>query len=273
MSFSETTALNQRRDVQQNRMYDDDDLSLLDDEGDFESPLDRLGSVDDDVEASRPDPDAMLELLAAPNNQQRMLAARAFCELEDPRAVPHLIRLLSDACPLIRVSAAYGLGRNPSSDAVEPLIAQISADWNGYVRKGIVWALGNCRDRRALPSLTDALKTDIPAVRLWAASALAQMASIDYGAIVAAMPPLIEALRNDPVAAVRSNCAWAVGQLCQELPSNVIYATAIDSLVESFAEDEELGVREDAKAAVLRLGDPRGMQVIEEIEQDGLNLI
>jgi HEAT repeat protein len=267
------TALNQPKNVQQNRMYDDDDLTVLDDQSDFESPLDRLGAVEEDADAVKPDPDAMLALLVNPDNQQRMLAARAFCELEDPRAIPHLIRLLSDVCPLIRVSAAYGLGRNPSTEAVEPLITQLDADWNGYVRKGIVWALGNCRDRRALTPLTDALKTDIPAVRLWAASALAQMASVDYEAIVAAMPPLIEALRNDPVAAVRSNCAWSVGQLCQELPSNVIYATAIDSLIEAFAEDEELGVREDAKAAVLKLGDPRGLQVIEEIEQDGLNLI
>ncbi|MGJ3245493.1 MAG: HEAT repeat domain-containing protein [Elainellaceae cyanobacterium] len=254
-------------------MYDDDDLTVLDDESELESPLDRLGSVDDEAEAVKPDPNEMLVLLSSPENQQRMLAARAFCEIEDARAIPKLIGLLTDACPLIRVSVAYGLGRNPSSEAVEPLIAQLDADWNGYVRKGIVWALGNCRDRRSLEPLTDALRTDIPAVRLWAASSLAQMASVDYAAIVAAMPSLIEALRRDPVAAVRSNCAWTVGQLCQDLPSNVIYATAIDALIEAFAEDEEMGVRDDAKAAVLKLGDPRGLQVIEELEQDGLNLI
>lgn len=254
-------------------MYDDDDLTVLDDQSELESPLDRLGSVDDEAEAVKPDPNEMLALLNSPENQQRMLAARAFCEIEDARAIPKLIELLTDACPLIRVSVAYGLGRNPSFEAVEPLIAQLDADWNGYVRKGIVWALGNCRDRRSLEPLTDALRTDIPAVRLWAASSLAQMASIDYAAIVAAMPSLIEALRRDPVAAVRSNCAWTVGQLCQDLPSNVIYATAIDALIEAFAEDEEMGVRDDAKAAVLKLGDPRGLQVIEDIEQDGLNLI
>ncbi|MGJ3250140.1 MAG: HEAT repeat domain-containing protein [Elainellaceae cyanobacterium] len=254
-------------------MYDDDDLTVLDDPGELESPLDRLGSVDDEAEVVKPDPNEMLALLSSPENQQRMLAARAFCEIEDARAIPKLIELLTDACPLIRVSVAYGLGRNPSSEAVEPLIAQLDADWNGYVRKGIVWALGNCRDRRSLDPLTDALRTDIPAVRLWAASSLAQMASIDYAAIVAAMPSLIEALRRDPVAAVRSNCAWTVGQLCQDLPSNVIYATAIDALIEAFAEDKEMGVRDDAKAAVLKLGDPRGLQIIEDIEQDGLNLI
>lgn len=167
------------------------------------------------------------------------------------------------------MSAAYGIGRNPSADAVEPLIAKLNNDWNGYVRKGVVWALGNCRDRRSLIPLTDALKTDIPAVRLWAATALAQMVDVGYESVVGAIPPLISALVQDRVAAVRSNCAWAIGQLCRELPSNVVYATAIDALIQIFAEDSDLGVREDAKAAILGVGDTRGLQMIETLEQEG----
>jgi len=106
-------------------------------------------------------------------------------------------------------------------------------------------------------------------VRLWAASALAQMAEVGYEAVIGAIPPLIEALVQDPVAAVRSNCAWAIGQLCRELPSNVVYATAIDALIQAFAEDQDLGVREDAKASLLGVGDPRGLQLIETLEQEG----
>lgn len=246
-------------------MYDDD-LTVLEAEIEAGSPLDQM----EEAEVSRPDPEAMLLLLNAPQNQQRMLAARAFCDIEDDRAIPDLIRLLADPCPLIRVSAAYGLGRNPSSAAVDSLITQLKCDWNGHVRKGIVWALGNSRDRRSLDPLIDALKTDIAAVRLWAASALAQMSNVNYETVIAAIPSLIEALRRDPLAAVRSNCAWSIGQLCRELPSNVVYATAIDALLEAFAEDEELGVREDARSSLLKVGDPRGLQVIEEIERDGL---
>lgn len=249
-------------------MYDNDDLTVLSAEIELD-PLDQVG-LDDEESAPKPDPDKMLALLESSNNQQKMLAARAFCEIEDTRAIPYLIQLLTDACPLIRVSAAYGLGRNPSSTAVEPLIHQLQRDWNGYVRKGIVWALGNCRDRRSLEPLIEALKTDVSAVRLWAASSLAQMANVGYEAIVSAIPPLIEGLRRDPVAAVRSNCAWTIGQLCRELPSNVVYATAIDALIEAFAEDPEMGVREDARSSMLKVGDPRGLQVIEEIELEGL---
>ncbi len=251
-------------------MHDDDDLSLLEPEEEFDSPLDRIEPVDAPSDTSPPDPEAMLALLRDPEAPQRMLAARVFCELTDQRAIPQLIRLLADVCPLVRVSAAYALGRNTSPDAVEPLIAVLNNDWNGYVRKGVVWALGNCRDRRSLKPLIHALRTDISAVRLWAASSLAQIAKLEYKDIVAAIPPLIEGLRRDSVAAVRSNCAWSIGQLCRELPSNVVYATAIDALIEALVEDEDVGVKEDAKAALLRVGDPRGLQMIEELELEGL---
>ncbi|HIK45173.1 MAG TPA: HEAT repeat domain-containing protein [Leptolyngbyaceae cyanobacterium M65_K2018_010] len=249
-------------------MYDDD-LTTLNPDLEFADPLDDLEPVGE-ADGPRYDPEAMLPLLVSPDPQQRMLAARAFCELEEPRAVSALVGLLDDLCPLVRVSAAYALGRNPSQGAVEPLIAQLARDWNGYVRKGLVWALGNAHDARALLPLMDALKTDISAVRLWAASALAQMAQVTYEAAVAAIPPLIEAMRQDPVPAVRSNCAWSIGQLCRELPSNVVYHTAIDALIETFAEDDDLGVREDARSAILKVGDARGLQVVEEIERDGL---
>jgi HEAT repeat protein len=247
-------------------MYDDDDLILLDPDVELESPLDEIEPLDARSTADRPDPEEMLALLKSPATPQRMLAARAFCEIEDERAIPDLIHLLTDPCPLVRVSAAYALGRNPSPRAVEPLIAQLHRDWNGYVRKGVVWALGNCRDRQALVPLTDALKTDISAVRMWSASALAQMAQLGYEVAIAAVPPLIEAAIQDPIAAVRSNSAWALGQLCRELPSNVVYAGAIDGLIQVLEEDEDLSVREDAKAALLKLGDPRGLQIIESLE-------
>jgi HEAT repeat protein len=246
-----------------------EDLNFLEDDPDLDGPLDNLDTLavlDANIEPVRPDPEEMLPLLTDPASAQRILAARAFCEIQDSRAIAPLIQLLTDPCPLIRVSAAYALGRNPSPEAVEPLILQLDRDWNGYVRKGVVWALGNCRDRRALKPLLRALKVDIAAVRLWAASSLAQSADLGYEAVVATVPPIIEALINDSLAAVRSNCAWSLGRLCRELPSNVVYATAVDALIQVLEEDHDLGVREDAKAALLKLGDPRGIQAIEQLE-------
>ncbi|MBD2579189.1 HEAT repeat domain-containing protein [Oscillatoria sp. FACHB-1406] len=251
-------------------MNEEDDLSLLDDfESEFESPLDDMPPVEAESQPA-PNPELMLALLTSSDRQQRAIAARAFSEIEDERAIPHLIDLLKDACPMTRVSAAYGLGRNPSPTAVEPLIEQLGIDWNGYARKGIVCALGNCNDRRVLPPLINALIRDIPAVRLWAATALARAAHLTYEDMIKVIPPLIVALRRDPIAAVRSNCAWALGQLCRELPSNAIYGTAIDALLEALVEDDDMGVTEDARAALLKVGDPRGLQTIEELEREGM---
>ncbi|NCJ05913.1 HEAT repeat domain-containing protein [Synechococcales cyanobacterium C] len=249
-------------------MYDDDDLSLLDAEVDLESPLDQMAAVDDPAEA-QPDVEEMLALLQAPEVSQRMMAARAFCELQDQRATPFLIAMLLEPCPLVRVSAAYALGRNPSLDAVTPLITRYHQDWNGYVRKGVVWALGNCRDRRALVPLVEALQTDITAVRLWAASSLGQMAEVDVVVAEAAIAPIAETLRQDPMAAVRSNCAWSMGQLCQSIPLGETYTQGVEALLAAL-QDNDLGVQEDAKAALLKLGDPRGLQTIEELETEGL---
>ena len=252
-------------------MVYEQDLNFLEDDIDLDSPLDDLDTLavlDANPEPLKPDPAEMLLLLSDPITAQRMLAARAFCEIQDDRAIPHLIRLLTDPCPLVRVAASYALGRNPSPDAVEPLIVQLDRDWNGYARKGIVWALGNCKDRRALKPLLRALKLDISAVRLWAASSLGQAADLSYEAVIATVPPIIQALINDPLAAVRSNCAWSLGRLCRELPSNVVYATAVDALIQVLEEDPDLGVRDDAKSALLKLGDPRGIQAIENLDSE-----
>jgi HEAT repeat protein len=247
-------------------MYDEDELNLLNADDTLESPLDRLAPIDDPAaEADKPDVEEMLGLLTSPEVPQRMAAARAFCELQDERATPQLIHLLVDGCPLLRVSAAYALGRNPSPDAVEPLIEQYHHDWNGYVRKGVVWALGNCRDRRSLSPLIEALQTDISAVRLWAASSLGQMADVDVETAAEAIPAVAKALQEDLLPAVRSNSAWSIGQLCQAVPVSGVYRGAIAALIYALS-DPDLGVQEDAKGALLKLGDPSGLQAIEEME-------
>jgi HEAT repeat protein len=242
-----------------------DELNILEEA----SPLNPLDLLAED-EISLPDPDEMLALLNSSIILERMQAARAFCELEDQRAIPYLIKLLQDECPLVRVSAAYALGRNQSDLAIAPMIKQLSQDWNGYVRKGIVWALGTCHATLGLIPLISALKYDITAVRLWAASALGQLGDI------AAIAPLTAALDQDLVAAVRSNCAWSLGKLIIKMRSNLvdlddeqdeIYHEAVDALVNAL-DDDDLSVQTDARDALRKLGDPRGLKVLDRIEMD-----
>ncbi|MCM1982659.1 HEAT repeat domain-containing protein [Lyngbya confervoides] len=250
-------------------MYDEDELSLLDSDEALESPLDKLPPVTDPPEEEAgPDVEELLGLLASSDKTQRMIAIRAFCEVKDPRATAPLIELLSNECPLVRVSAAYALGRNPGPRAVQPLIDQLNQDWNGYVRKGVVWALGNCSDPQAIRPLIAALMTDITAVRLWAASSLGQVGLVEAEAYsCVTVPALASSLEQDPMAAVRSNCAWSLGQLCQAIPVSDTYQLGLKVLIAAL-KDRDLGVQEDAKAALLKLGDPRGLQALEDLEPE-----
>ena len=239
-----------------------DDLTILDIAANPMSPLD----LPPEEESPLPNPDEMLALLNSEIVLERMQAARAFCELEDQRAVPRLIELLQDECPLVRVSVAYALGRNKSDRAIAPLIDQLKQDWNGYVRKGIVWALGTCRATLGLNPLISALKYDITAVRLWAASALGQLG--DQQAIA----PLVEALTQDLTSAVRGNCAWSLGKLIVKMrresdDDNEIYHDAVDALIYAL-DDDDLSVQTDARNALRKLGDARGLKVLDRIEMD-----
>lgn len=204
-----------------------------------------------------PNPEEMLPLLTSDLVLERMKAARAFCELQDERAIPYLINLLTDECPLVRVSAAYALGRNPDSRAVPQLIRQLE-DWNGYVRKGVVWALGNCQDPVALDALLLTLEYDITAVRLWCASALGQLG------LGEAVPHLIRAFRRENAGVVRSNCVWALGKL---LPHYFDREEGIELLVDAL-QDEDLGVQSDAAQALRRIGDEWGLQMLGGFEDE-----
>lgn len=224
------------------------------------SPLD----LPPEEELPLPDPEEMLLLLQSDLPMERMQAARVFCEIEDSRSIPSLIQLLNDDCPLVRVSAAYALGRNKSQDAIEPLIQQFHQDWNGYVRKGVVWALGTCHDSQALDCLINALTYDIPAVRLWAASALGQLGDIR------AIAAVTQGLNEDKMSAVRANCAWALGKLLMYLFQRTemqddLYHDAVDALINSL-DDDDLSVVADARTTLRRIADPRGLKVLDRIE-------
>jgi HEAT repeat protein len=88
---------------------------------------------------------------------------------------------------------------------------------------------------------------------------------VDAETATEAIPAVAKALKEDPLPAVRSNCAWSIGQLCQAVPVSSLYREAIAALIDALS-DPDLGVQEDAKSALLKLGDPSGLQAIEEME-------
>ncbi|MGQ9838148.1 MAG: HEAT repeat domain-containing protein [Cyanobacteriota bacterium] len=238
------------------------------------SPLEPLDQL-----PPHPPPDVDVELMLRQLQDSdpylRMQAVRAFCDLEEPRAVQHLLALVGDPCPLVRVGAAYALGRNPDPCGVEVLIERLRWDWNGYVRKGLVWALGNTKDARAYPVLLEVLANDITAVRLWAASALGQLAQagvLPVSALSEIVMALCQGLAWDPVAAVRGNCAWGLGILGQQLKQadstqdQTPYQTLTVQLLASASSDPDLGVRDDARLSLQRLADPDLLEQLDNLE-------
>ena len=236
-------------------------------------PLDDLETSDPSASDVAAECDLGLVLLRAEaggsSHEQRMQGLRIFCEHRDPRALPLLLPLLAVSCPILRMSAVYALGRNPSPLAVEPLLALLASDDNGYVRKAVAWSLGNYPDAPVLNPLIRALQVDISAVRLWAASSLAEAGSTGAAKADPAAAQLLLSLRIDSEPAVRSNSAWALGRLYGDLvePRQQV---VVESLLHAMLQDAESSVRDEARLALEQLEQPEVLERLQTLVDEGL---
>ena len=231
-------------------------------------PLDELEegqSASADVAAEC---DLGLTLLAG-THDQRMQGLRIFCEHRDPRAVPQLLPLLEASCPIVRMSAVYALGRNPSPQVVTPLLALLSTDDNGYVRKAVAWSLGNYPDAPVLNPLIRALQLDVAAVRLWAASSLADAGATGAAKADPAAAQLLLTLRIDSESAVRSNSAWGLGRLYPDLV-DPRQREVVEGLLNTMLQDSDYGVRDDARVALEQLEQPEVLKRLQTLVDEGL---
>ena len=95
--------------------------------------------------------------------------------------VERLINDLKDPSWQIRWYAASALGEMKETRAVEPLIATLKNDNNGYVRAMAAWALGQIKDRRAVEPLIAAITDESSDVRKRSPLALKQITGKDFG--------------------------------------------------------------------------------------------
>ena len=236
-------------------------------------PEDSLDDPLDAVAVDRPDPDT--EILAGlaylrGSRDEVMQGLRIFCEYRDTRAIPLLLPQLHDLCPITRMSAVYALGRNPTP-AAEATLLQLLQDSNGFVRKAVAWSLGNYPGATVLNALIRVLTTDIAAVRLWAASSLADVAVGDPEDAVRASQVLREALRIDNSAVVRSNCAWSLSRLHEACADNPPERhKLVQALIQAMLKEPDQGVAEDARTALEQLDDPASAAKLKTLLDDGL---
>ncbi len=127
--------------------------------------------------------------LQSENPDQRWWAIAALAQIDHEQAREALKRALTDPDPSVRQCAAFGLRRQPYPGALPDLVTALGASDRLLARLAAdaLVALGD----RALESLTKALRSDDPAIRIEAARALAQMEH------PSAIPPLFAAL-DDP---------------------------------------------------------------------------
>lgn len=110
------------------------------------------------------------------SGRTQALAASALVNIGTP-AVESLIVALKSEDPLVRMQAAYALGRIKDVRAVEPLIGALK-DGNPIVRMEAADALGRIEDVHAVGPLIGALKDENPIVRMQAVDALVQIKDV-----------------------------------------------------------------------------------------------
>ena len=236
-------------------------------------PLDDIDSTDPAASDVAAECDLGLELLrraqGSGSHDDRMQGLRIFCEHRDPRVVTLLLPLLNAPCPIHRMSAVYALGRNPTPLAVEPLLQLLSADDNGYVRKAVAWSLGSYPDAPVLNPLIRSLQVDVAAVRLWAASSLAEAGCTGPAKADPAAAQLLLTLRIDSEAAVRSNSAWALGRLYADLvePRQQV---VVETLLHTMLDDCDSAVRDEARLALEQLESPEVLERLQTLVDEGL---
>ena len=238
-----------------------------------------VGDPLDEIALDDPEHDALLAARACDEglewlqqgHDQWLQGLRVFCEHRDPRAVPLLLPLLEEFCPVVRMSAVYALGRNPSAQAVQPLLQLLKLDSNAYVRKATAWSLGNYSDAPGLNPLIHALQTDVASVRLWASVSLAEAGSTSPAKADLAAGQLLVSLQIDSEPVVRSNCIWALSRLHDHLVK-----PRQDQVVEAFVgallQDREATVRDEARTALEQLDDPELVDRLKTLVDEGLLL-
>jgi hypothetical protein len=154
-----------------------------------------------------------------------------------PEAAPHLLALLDDEDPAVRIAAISGLGRLRERRAVELLVGFLGGS-DEALRVASARALGRIGDPRATGPLVALLSVREVAVRGAAAQALGRLG--DAGAV----EPLAAAL-GDWSLLVRESAAVSLGMLADR--------RAIPALEKLSAREGQTSAGQEARAALEKI--------------------
>ena len=191
---------------------------------------------------------ALVRTLTDVDVSVRQAVVQALGDLDDPRAIQALMRiLLEDPVADVRAAAAWALGEIEDPAALPALMQALQRDSSAEVRQRAAWALGEIEDARAVDALGAALRDADSEVRHTAMWALGEIES------PAAVPALLTGLSSDD-SEVRSMSAWALGQIED--------AAAVVALIRVLREDRSAEVREHAARALGEIEDVRAVEAL-----------
>jgi HEAT repeat protein len=110
---------------------------------------------------------------------------------------------------------------------------------------------------------------DISAVRLWAASSLADAGATGVAKADPAAAQLLLSLRIDSEPAVRSNSAWSLGRLYTDLVEPR-QRDVVEALLHAMLHDGDSTVRDEARMALEQLEQPEVLERLQTLVDEGL---
>lgn len=147
-----------------------------------------------------------LRQLDDPHHEVREQAAHELGKIGDPTAARALIQILDDPDADVRFAAAEALGELRSEEAMKPLMRRLD-DEDPDVCAAAAVALGKIGLTDPIGTLIDKLDNQDRFVRAGAAQALGDLDA------AAAVPQLINLMRNDSIGDVRRAAAAALCQI------------------------------------------------------------
>lgn len=113
--------------------------------------------------------------LADPDEKVRLAAVQALAKIDTPAVVDPLLTALKDESSDVRTDAVRALGQRRDRRAVPALLRQAQEDDTNSVRYDCLTSLGMIGDPAAVPLLLEGTRDDDPYVRMWSMSALCDM--------------------------------------------------------------------------------------------------
>jgi HEAT repeat protein len=172
-----------------------------------------LGQGDAEVDANASRLDGLTLLLESKDAQVREGAATALGETGSPRAVPPLVKALSDEEERVQTAVVRALGELGRPEAIAPL-ADLLRDESSLATEATM-ALAKLNHPKATEALIWALRHGDNGMVNCAAGGLAKFGAVAVG-------PLVEAL--DGRAEMRDSAAWALTQIADAKATRAIKA-------------------------------------------------